>query len=178
MTRTWGIRLVVALAALGLTISAASADEGSANLHARLIGFQETPANLTPAMGTFTATVQGTSLTYTLTYSGLSAPVTQAHIHFAQVGNAGGIAIWLCGTTTTPTTSGPPGTPTCPQAGTVTRTVTAADVVGPAGQGVAPGNFAGLLSVIQVGDGYANVHTTAHPGGEIRGQIRSGFGED
>lgn len=166
MTRTWGIRIAVVLAILGLTISAASADESSANLQANLSGFQETPPNLTNATGTFTATVQGTSLTYTLTYSGLSAPVTVAHIHFGQAGVAGGVSIFLCG-------GG--GAPACPQAGTVSRTVTAADVVGPTGQGVAAGDFAGVLRFIRAGEAYANVHTTAHPAGEIRGQIHTGF---
>src|SRR5262245_52328639 len=170
MRRTWGIRLAVAFAVLGLTVSAAAADESSANLHANLTGFQETPAILTAATGSFSATVQGTSLTYTLTYSGLSAPVTQAHIHFGQAGVIGGVAIFLCGTAVSP---GPAGTPTCPQSGTVSRTVTAADVIGPTGQGIAAGDFAGVLTVIQHGEGYANVHTTAHPAGEIRGQIRT-----
>lgn len=171
MIRTWGIRLVVALAVLGLTIGVASADEGSANLHASVSGFQETPPGpfLTPATGTFTATVQGTSLTYTLTYSGFINPVVVSHIHFGQAGVAGGVSIFLCG-------GG--GAPACPQgSGTVSRTVTAVDVVGPGGQGVAAGDFAGVLRFIQAGDGYVNVHTTAHPGGEIRGQIHSGFGD-
>jgi len=171
MRESWLIRLLVAAAVLGLTVSAASADEGSANLSARLTGFEEVPPNLTDATGTFSASVQGTSLTYRLTYSGLSAPVTQAHIHFGQPAVNGGVSIFLCGTAASP---GPAGTPTCPQAGTVTRTVTAADVVGPTGQGVAAGNFAGVLRFIQAGEGYANVHTTAHPAGEIRGQIRVG----
>ena len=174
MIRTWGIRLVVALAVIGFTISVATADEGTAALHANLTGFEETPPNLTDATGTFSATVQGTSLTYTLTYSGLSAPVTQAHIHFGQAGVAGGVSIFLCGTAVSP---GPAGTPTCPQAGTVSRTVSAADVIGPTGQGVAAGNFAGVLRFIQAGEAYANVHTTAHPGGEIRGQIHNSFGD-
>lgn len=174
MMRTWGIRLAVALAVVGFTITVATADEGAANLHASLTGFQETPPNLTDATGTFTATVQGTSLTYRLTYSGLSAPVIAAHIHFGQTGVAGGISIFLCGTAASP---GPAGTPTCPQAGTVSRTVTAADVIGPTGQGVAAGDFAGVLRFIQAGEAYANVHTTAHPGGEIRGQIHTQFGD-
>jgi hypothetical protein len=172
------MRLLVALAVLGLTVSAASADESSANLHATLSGFNEVPPNLTDGTGSFSATVQGSSLTYTLTYSGLSAPVTQAHIHFAQPGVNGGIVIWLCQTATSPAPASIPAPPTCPQAGTVSRTVTAADVGSQAAiQGVAAGNFAGVLRLIQNGEGYANVHTTAHPGGEIRGQIRVGEGD-
>ncbi|MFD1827627.1 MULTISPECIES: hypothetical protein [Mumia] len=34
--------------------------------------------------------------------------------------------------------NGPAGTQTCPQEGTVTGTIVAADVVGPASQGIAP----------------------------------------
>jgi CHRD domain len=170
--RSWVLRLLVAAAVLGLTVSAASADENAANLSAKLSGFQEVAPNLTNGTGTFSATVQGTSLTYRLTYSGLSSPVTQAHIHFAQQGVNGAIVVWLCGSATNP---GPAGTPTCPAGGgTVTRTVTAADVVAVTAQGVAAGDFAGVLRFIQNDDGYANVHTTLHPGGEIRGQIRAG----
>jgi CHRD domain len=170
--RSLVIRMLVAAAVLGLAVTAANADEGAANLSARLTGFEETPPNLTNGTGTFVATVQGSSLTYRLTYSGLSAPVTQAHIHFAQRDVAGAIVVWLCGTASNP---GPAGTPTCPAGGgTVTRTVTAADVQPVPAQGVAAGDFAGLLRFIQAGDGYVNVHTTAHLGGEIRGQIRAG----
>jgi CHRD domain-containing protein len=170
--RSWILRLLVAAAVLGLTVTVANADEGAANLSARLTGFEETPPILTNGTGTFVATVQGSSLTYRLTYSGLSAPVTQAHIHFAQRGVAGAVVVWLCGTATNP---GPAGTPTCPAGGgTVTRTVTAADVQAVPAQGVAAGDFAGLLRFIRNDDGYVNFHTTAHPAGEIRGQIRAG----
>ena len=43
--------------------------------------------------------------------------------------------------------------------------------MGPAGQGVSPGEFAELARAIQTGVAYANVHTAAFPAGEIRGQI-------
>jgi hypothetical protein len=72
-------------------------------------------------------------------------------------------------------TLGPAGTPTCPAAGgTVTRTVSAADVVALSTQGVTAGDFAGVLRIIRNGEGYVNVHTMAHPLGEIRGQIEVG----
>jgi hypothetical protein len=54
----------------------------------------------------------------------------------------------------------------------------AADVVGPAAQGIAQGNLAAILQMIRAGLGYANMHTPLHPGGEIRGQIRVVGGSD
>jgi CHRD domain len=177
MSRTWVIRVAVALGVIGLTMSAATADEGAANLSARLSGFSEVPPNLTTGSGSFHATIRDNTLTYTVSYSNLSTPAIMSHIHFAQPGVNGGIFIWLCGSATSPATLGPAGTPTCPAAGgTVTRTVTATDVVAVTPQGVTAGDFAGVMRIIRNGEGYVNVHTTAHPGGEIRGQVDVGDG--
>ena len=110
------------------------------------------------------------SIDYTLTFSGLRAAVTQAHIHFGQARVLGGIMVFLCGTATNP---GPAGTPTCPQSGTVSRTLTAADVVGPANQGIAAGQMARVIDAIRAGAAYGNVHSTMFPGGETRGQLRT-----
>lgn len=144
---------------------------GGGGLNARLSGNQEVPVVSTPAKGTFALMmVDANTLNYSLTMSGLKGTVTQAHIHIAQPNVAGGIMIWLCGTATNP---GPAGTPVCPAAGgTVTGTIIAANVVGPAGQGIAVGAFADALAAIEKGLAYANIHSTLAPGGEIRGQIR------
>ena len=143
------------------------------SLSADLVGYEEVPSTISsPASGDFRAQVDSseTQLSYVLQYSGFTVGVTQAHIHFGARATLGGISIWLCGSGTNP---GPAGTPLCPQGqGTVIRTVTAADVVGPAGQGIAPGEFAEILKAMRAGAAYANVHTTAFTGGEIRGQIR------
>ena len=89
-----------------------------------------------------------------------------AHIHFGQRGVNGGVSAFLCGGSGTP----------CPASGTVEGTITAANVVGPAAQGIAPGEFAELLRAMGLGVTYVNVHTTpTYPGGEIRGQI--GYGD-
>jgi hypothetical protein len=114
----------------------------------------------------------GTSFEYELTYEDLEGDVTQAHIHLGQTGVNGGISVWLCGTATNP---GPAGTPSCggPRSGAVSRTVFAADLIGPSGQGIDVGEFEELLKAMRKGVTYANVHSTRNPGGEIRGQIRT-----
>ena len=64
--------------------------------------------------------------------------------------------------------------PACPNgAGTVTGTVTAANIIGPAGQGVAPGEFQEAIAAMRDGAAYANVHTVMYTPGEIRGQINA-----
>jgi hypothetical protein len=171
MRLRWLGRIAAAFVAVGLTLSVASADSPTVQLKAKLAGFTEVPANLTTGAGTFTATIQGGSLTYHLTYSGLSGPATQAHIHFAQPNVNGGVFLFLCGSATNP---GPAGTPLCPGAGgTVTRTVTAADFLALPGQGLAAGDFAGAMKILESRVAYANVHSAKFPGGEIRGNVRS-----
>ena len=83
-------------------------------------------------------------------------------MHFGNRNIAGGISAFLCGGG-----SKPP----CPQSGTVTGTITAADVIGPAAQGIEPGAMAELIRAMRAGETYANVHSSKFPGGEIRAQI-------
>ncbi len=66
------------------------------------------------------------------------------------------------------------GQPACPltTTGEISGVITAANVVGPAGQGIAAGEFAELVRAIRNGATYANVHTANFPPGEIRGNIR------
>ena len=149
--------------------------QGVMQFRVELAGRQEVPAVSTAARGEFRATVydDNSALTYELSYSGLEGNALQAHIHLGQHGVNGGVAVWLCSNLASPPT--PAGVQPCPaQAGTVTGTVTAADVVGPAGQGLAPGEFAELLVAMRQGLTYVNVHSSLVPGGEIRSQIGAG----
>jgi len=139
---------------------------------ANLDGYQEVPSVATRAQGLFTAhaSSERTEVEYTLSYSGMQAAVTQAHIHFAQIAVNGPIVIWLCGSATNP---GPAGTPACPQGtGTISGTFRAADVLAsPATQQLAAGQISAFIEAMRANSAYVNVHTTASPGGEIRGQV-------
>jgi hypothetical protein len=55
--------------------------------------------------------------------------------------------------------------------GTVSGTLTAANVLGPAPLGIEPGAFSELVAAIRAGATYVNVHTSKWPAGEIRSQI-------
>jgi hypothetical protein len=143
-------------------------------LEASLTGFEENPTLSTPGRGEFTARItKDNEIVYELKYSDLESDITQSHIHFGRPGINGGIAAWLCGTPTNPgPATNPP--PACElgTSGTVTGVITAANVIGPAGQGIAAGEFEELLAAIRAGATYANVHTTGRTGGEIRGVVR------
>lgn len=168
MTRISIGKLLAVLGVLALTTTATSASENVSDLHARLTGFEQVPPIFTNATGTFTAKVSEGSITFTLTYSGLTTSAFMAHLHFGQNGVNGGIFVWLCGTAG--------GKPACPAGDTattvtVTGTLTATDIVAPPNQGLPAGDFGAALQAINSGDAYVNVHTTRFPAGEIRGQV-------
>ena len=143
-----------------------AAQPGTKVFQARLDGYHETPASLsTNGDGAFRAKLNaaGTELEYELAYTNLEGgSILFAHVHIGQVGTTGGVMFFLCGG----------GKPACPNGpATVTGTVIAADVIGPAGQGIAPGEFDEAIRAMRSGAAYANVHTMVYPTGEIRGQI-------
>jgi|SRR5882757_1664695 len=111
------------------------------------------------------------SISYTLNYSGLGTAVTQAHIHFGKVHMPGGVMVYFCSNLPNP----PANTQSCPASGTISGAITATSVVGPALQGVTAGDFQALVDALENDTAYANIHTTAFPAGEIRGEIRRGF---
>ena len=154
---------------IGAAASVSAHDDG---IDARLKGFQEVPAVSTVAKGRFKASIDDKSgaIHYELSYSGLEGTVTQSHIHVGQRGVNGGITMFLCQTATNPDPTGL--APTCPQSGTVTGMLQAANVIGPAAQGIAALEFAEVLAAVRAGVAYANVHSSKFLGGEIRAQLR------
>jgi len=161
--------VVIAVAALILAGLNVTADSGTNNFNASLDSYHEAPLSIaTTATGSFQARLNptGDQLTYELQYSGLEGGNTLfAHVHIGQPGTTGGVMFFLCG-------GG--GKPACPNSSaTVTGTVTASDIIGPNGQGVAPGEFFEAIRAMRAGSAYANVHTTTYSSGEIRGQINA-----
>lgn len=123
-----------------------------------LDGAQEVPPVVTTANGRarFTLNETGTALRFALTTSIASDQILQAHLHAAPRGFNGPVVLFLAD-------SG---------FGTLRMgTLTAADLIPNADAGI--NNFADLVEALRAGDIYANVHTIAHPSGEVRGQLRA-----
>jgi len=156
------------IAAFPVALSVRADHDDLTTFRAKLNGFGEVPPKLVDGSGKFNATLSEdqTSISWTLSWSGLTGPAGAAHIHFGQPQNVGSIVVFFCG-------GG--GRPPCPDgpghSGTVTGTWTSADVLAVPSQGVAAGDFAGFLRILRARLGYANVHTPQFGGGEIRGQV-------
>jgi hypothetical protein len=180
--RSFTVAILMALLAFVATVPAALGEHRDHTVRAELSGYNEViPAGgavSTAARGKFKAEIDEDTqeIKYELSYQDLVAEVTQAHIHFGQRHTTGGITAWLCQTAGTPAPEAVRATtPTCPSPeGTVEGTIIAAEVIGPAGQGIAAGEFVELVRAIRAGATYANVHSAgAFSSGEIRGQIKS-----
>jgi hypothetical protein len=152
MRRTRVALIVAALALMALPGTASAVDPTQPAYGGPLSGAQEVPAVATTATGQGTAVISadGSTITYLVTYSGLSGTLNAAHFHTGAAGVAGGVIL--------PLVAGP-----SPMSGTLT----AADFK-------ASGSvttFAQAVAAIRAGTTYFNLHTAANPGGEIRGQV-------
>src|SRR5438105_4961755 len=119
------IRVTLAMSLFALSMARAAKPEV---FSAKLLGDNEVPPINSAASGDFQMTIDTSTATptihFTLTYADLSTSPLFSHLHFAQFNVAGGVMIFLCG-------GG--GQPACPVAtsGTITGTITPANVVGP-----------------------------------------------
>jgi len=140
---------------------------------ANLTGGAEVPGNNSPGTG-FADVIVNTvanTMQVVVTFTGLTGTTTGSHIHCCtttpDVGNSG-VA------TTVPSFAGFPAGVT---SGTYNQTLdlTLASSYNPAFVSANGGNTAGaetaLLAGMAADDSYLNIHTTAFPGGEIRGYL-------
>jgi hypothetical protein len=175
----------LASAFLGAAVLALSAVPASAQrFSGTFSGFNElgalnaeTGAILSEGKGTIKLNLDKSSqtITYELTYSGLSSDVLQAHIHLGRVHTPGGIMVFFC----TNLGNGPAGTPACPNpGGTVTGTITPASVLAVPGQNVTAGDFDAVTDALAANAAYGNIHTNNFKAGEIRAQIHRQRGDD
>lgn len=121
------------------------------NVHqvsATLNAAQENPAGTSTGTGTFTGSFDASTkvLTYNVTWSGLSGAATAGHIHGPAATNANA-AVLIPFTLVAGSTTG---------SGSASGTATLPDTT---------------IAFLQQGKLYANIHTAAKPGGEIRGQL-------
>jgi hypothetical protein len=158
--------IVLALGVLLIAAALAGTTSGQARTtwYAPLTSAEEVPRNTSQATGqaAFELVQGGNALRYWLFINNLQDP-TMAHIHIGAAGQNGPVSVWLY----------PPAPPPRPIAGSVTSmigdgTITAANMTGPL-QGQP---FSALITALNNGTAYVNVHTNQFPGGEIRGQIR------
>jgi hypothetical protein len=145
--------LAAGLFVLALAPVALAAEPFSASLD----GANAVPPVAGDGTGSATVTISddGQSVSWNVTYSGLTAAPGAGHIHFAAADANGPVMIPFATVTATGSTG----------------TFNAADYAG--GDGL-PADWAAALAAIRGGNAYVNIHTAANPGGEIRGQLRAG----
>lgn len=137
------MRTLTAIAAVSALLLAVSAQAATVHYSAKLNGASETPPTDSKGTGSAHVTLDTTkkTLSWTVTYSGLTGPATMAHFHGpAPVGQSAGVAIPLTGPMASPLKGSSPITDS-------------------------------QIADLKAGQWYVNIHTAAHPGGEIRGQL-------
>jgi glucose/arabinose dehydrogenase len=136
--------------------------EGGAEFAALLTGSEEVPPVETEgsALARFQLNADGT-LSYELRATGPIQNATQSHIHLGGRGQNGPVVLFLFGLVAGGQNF---------NAGDVIATGTVQDSNVIARPGFTP-TIAELVSRMRQGRAYANLHTIAKPGGEVRGQI-------
>ncbi len=138
-------RVVILIACLAGMAWGGLAQAAPVSFTVQLSGAQQVPPVQTSATGKADLTYDPSTrvVTWTITCDALSGPVTMAHFHVAPEGKNGPVAIWLSkqGSSTS-----------CPISGQATLTPEQA-------------------KQFTAGEWYINIHTKAHPPGEMRGQV-------
>ncbi len=140
------LKVLAASAAL-FTFIAGAACAATLHFTATLSAADEVPANDSKGVGTVSATLDTATkaFEYTVTYSGLTGPASMAHFHGPAMAGA--------------------------NAGPVLPVPAAAVAANPI-HGTATLTDAQVAD-LTAGKWYFNIHTAAHGGGEVRGQLKA-----
>jgi hypothetical protein len=170
---------ILTVAALAATVGLAACSESYAvisssaptktNFTATLSGAQEVPAVTTSANGWANWVLEDpNTIQYDIFVAGIDS-ITMAHFHANVAGQNGPIMAWFVPTEA----SRAPGTGniSVPAAGGILRQnrVSRATLAM-----VAPFTWDSLVTRMQAGSTYLNIHTRRFPGGELRGQVGPG----
>jgi hypothetical protein len=149
--------------ALAFALAACGSSSPATHFRATMNAANEVGGVTSDGGGTADYTVDGGTVTFTVTFSNLTSNANMAHIHVGPAGVNGGIAV--------PFTSLLPPHAT---SGTFSGTFSAANVMAAStpdgGIGVDAGDYEGLLRLMREGNTYTNIHSTTYQAGEIRGQ--------
>ncbi len=129
---------------------------------ANLSAVETVPRVNSQATGTAIFQMTPTGLAYWVYLDGITN-VIMGHIHIGAPGVAGPVAVWLY-----PAAPPPVAIPGSFSGLVASGMITAANFGGP----LANQPMSALMNAIAAGNAYANFHTQANPGGEIRGLIR------
>ena len=173
MTRLFAMAAM--LAATALTVTACGGDY--ANLSslappkrtfvATLVGTNEVPPVTTTAAGRMTLVQEDSvNIVYTLETTTATDSVTMAHIHAGAAGANGPIMVWFFPTEASTAAGTGGGTAArvngILRVGRITRAGTRVS---------APFTWDSLVTRMNAGTAYVNVHSRRNPSGEIRGQV-------
>ena len=157
------MRRALTLAIAGLFVLLVSATQAQAQTitwTANLNGGNEVPGVVTASVGTATVTWNTTTKagTYRVDVYNMPVGTTASHIHVGSAGVGGPVVVNF----------------TVPAGGIsndfgLSGTFTCSDVVNRPAQGI--NSCEDFEQAILLDNAYVNVHSTANPGGEIRGQI-------
>ncbi len=156
------MRRALSLAIAGLfvlLVSAAQAQAQVINFTAALHGGNQGPAVLTGSAGTATVSLNTATLVVTYRIDVYNMPVgtTAAHFHVGAPGVNGPTVVNFTVLTNISNDYA------------ITGTASATDLTVRAAQGI--NSWEDFIQALLLGNVYTNVHSTANPGGEIRGQV-------
>jgi len=145
IARRFSLALLAAatLAAAGCSMTGMSDSKPpGSTMEVPLRASNQVPPNASSAVGMARVDLSGMTLKWTITYSGMTGPVTAGHFHGpAAAGANAGVALPFTGSLASPIEG--------------SATLTQAQV-----------------DQVKAGLWYVNLHTAANPGGEIRGQVK------